>query len=438
MNYEPKYDTDKISLGYLKKILGEENFNKSSDTTKLQLCKNYGSTPIPPYYEGDTWTAKNKIYKCIKSRKIGSFNVEDWAEIYDKETSTAISNSFQFLSSVKLIENLDNKIETFYLESDPAVEWNTNEEKEKHIGDYYQNSQDFKTYIYVYEEGVYKWSEIKVTTIIFDASTTHKNIFLKRPTEYTEGDIWKVNNIDDVELLKNASVGDFFKARKTNQIFTETDWEKITNELTLKGNVYSSAGIKISSGDLLTNLQYSSTGLYNGYSLLGFNKYYGNNIIVKEHSDISIDVDLPDGFKIVSAYLTIFHTPVYWWYWNPATNATGEIWGYSRNTKLYKMNSEKNFKLYMTFANEYRYEFNDSDLTEIKNAFKNDSYNPQNTSGTSIERKTTLNLKSFLNTVGKTKLVLRSGDNIPNDEQSIAEKTGMVRAIVNVLGYISL
>lgn len=435
-NYDPKYDTEPITLGYLKKVLGEESFDKNSNMTKVQLSKNYGSTPIPPYNEGDTWTTKTKIYKCIKSRKLGSFTMEDWVEIYDKETSTAISNSFQFLSSVKLIDNSDNKVETFYLESDPAIQWLTDEEKAKHLGDYYQNSKDFKTYIYVFEEEKYKWNEIKTTTIIFDSSTTHKNIFLKRPSEYAEGDIWKVNNIDDVNLLKDAQLGDFFKARRTNQLFSEIDWEKITNELSLKGNIYSSAGIKISGGDLLANLQYVSNGDYNGYSLLGFNKYYGVSGVIKSYADIAIDIDLPDNFKIVSAYLTMFHTPVYWSYWNESTGATGDNWGYSRNVKLYKMNSEKNFKLYMAFANEYRCEINSNDLTEIPNAFKTVSYNPPNQSETTIERKTTINLKSFINITGKTKLVLRSADSVPDDEAIITQKTGMARAVVNVLGYI--
>lgn len=437
-NYDPKYDTDQITFGYLKKVLGEEAISDLNNHLKnVQICKNYGTTPIPPYNEGDTWTTLKKVYKCIRTRKMGSFSLEDWIEIYDKETSEAISNSLQFLSSVKLMESLDNKIETFYLEDSPDINWNTEEEKMKHLGDYYQNSQDFNTYIYELKENQFIWEKVKVTTIIFDPSTTHKNIYLKRPSEYFENDIWKVNNVDDIALLGDAKIGDFFRARKTNQIFTETDWEKITDELSLKGNIYSSAGIKILGGDLLTNLQYTSTGLYNGYSLLGFNKYFTVSGTVKNYSDIAIDIDLPDNFKVVSAYLSLFHTPVYWNYFDESTGATGNNWGYSRNLKLYKIKNENNFKLFMAFANEYRYEFNTSDMEEIQNAFKSSSYTPGNQSGTSIVRKDTINLKSYLNPTGKTKLIIRSSNNVPNNDTEITKQTGMARVIINVLGYIN-
>lgn len=368
---------------------------------------------------------------------MGSFSIDDWVVVYDKETNTALSNSLQFLSSVNLLESPDNKIETFYMENNPSENWSTTEEKNNHLGDYYQNSQDFKTYKYVLKDSEYKWEEVKVTTIIFNASTTHKNIFLKRPSEYEEGDIWRVNNVDDVALLKDAELGDFFKATKKNQLFTETDWEKITNELSLKGNIYSSAGIQVSGDNLLANLQYTSTGLYNGYSLLGFNKYFTVTGTVKNYSDIAIDIDLPDNFKVISAYLSLYHTPVYWSYYNESTQATGENWGYSRNLKLYKIKNENNFKLFMAFANEYRYEFNKSDMEEIVNAFKSTSYTPTNQSGTSIVRKDTINLKSYLNEVGKTKLIIRSSNNVPSNDADITKQTGMARAIINILGYIN-
>lgn len=437
-NYDPKYDTDQITFGYLKKVLGEETISSSTSKKDIQICRNYGSTPIPPYYEGDTWTTALKVYKCLKTRKIGNFSIDDWIVIYDKETNTAISNSFQFLSSVKLIDSPDNKIETFYMENDPSINWPTDEERNNHIGDYYQNSKTFKTYIYSKEDNQYIWKDIDVTTIIFDAGTTHKNIFLKRPSSYFENDIWKINNSDDVALLNNAEIGDFFKAIKSNDIFLETDWKKVTNELALKGNLYSSAGIQVSGDNLLGNLQYSSIGLYNGYSLLGYNKFFMIDGVVRRYSDIAIDVDLPDNFKVVSAYLTIFHTPVYWNYWSENTQSYAENWGYPRNLKLYKMKHEKNFKLYMSFANEYRYEFDDSELEEIENAFKSTSYTPTNTTGTDIERKDTINIKSYLNEIGKTKLIVRSSNPVPTTDSDLTEQTGMARVVVNILGYVSV
>lgn len=442
-NYDPKYDKDNVTLGYLKKVLGEENFKSSSITKEnVSLIKNYGSTPKVPYNKGDTWTAENKVYKCIESRFIGSFNMNDWVEIYDKETSTAIANNFQFLSSVELMESTDNKIETFYQSDDPSTNWSS-DEKETHIGDYYQNSSDFKTYIFVYENETYSFKEIKVTTIIFDCISGHKNIFLSKPTSYNSGDIWKVNNTNDISLFENVTLNDFLKANTSSTSFNKDHWNKITDELSLNANIYSSAGILISSGNILTNLQYVSSGQHNGYQLLGFNEYYGlmsdDTVagLTKDYADLVIDVDLPDNFKMVSAYLTLFHTAVYWSIWDKDTGAQFNTWGSSQNLRLYKYKNENNFKLYMAFGNEYRYDVSQSDLLEIENAFGATSYTPTNSTGVTIEKKSTINIKSAINSVGKTKLVIRSGDVLPTTDANIVEKTGMGRAIVNILGYIS-
>ena len=442
-NYDPKYDKDNVTLGYLKKVLGEENFKSNSIANKnVSLIKNYGSTPKVPYNKGDTWTTENKVYKCIESRLIGSFNMNDWVEIYDKETSTAIANNFQFLSSVELMESTDNKIETFYQSDDPSSNWSTME-KPAHIGDYYQNSNDFKTYIYVNENEIYHFKEKKVTTIIFDCISGHKNIFSSKPTSYNSGDIWRVNNTNDIVLFENVTLNDFLKANTSSTSFNKDHWDKITDELSLNANIYSSAGILISQGNILTNLQYVSSGQHNGYQLLGFNKYYGlmsDNVVnglTKDYADLVIDVDIPDNFKMVSAYLTLFHTPVYWSIWDNDTGKQFDDWGSSQNLRLYKYKNENNFKLYMAFGNEYRYAVSSSDLLEIENAFRVTSYTPTNSSGVTIEKKSTINIKSTINQTGKTKLVVRCGDTIPTTDAELVKKTGMGRAIVNILGYIS-
>jgi hypothetical protein len=442
-NYDPKYDKDNVTLGYLKKVLGEENFKSNSIANKnVSLIKNYGSTPKVPYNKGDTWTTENKVYKCIESRLIGSFNMNDWVEIYDKETSTAIANNFQFLSSVELMESTDNKIETFYQSDDPSSNWSTME-KPAHIGDYYQNSNDFKTYIYVNENEIYHFKEKRVTTIIFDCISGHKNIFLSKPTSYNSGDIWRVNNTNDIVLFENVTLNDFLKANTSSTSFNKDHWDKITDELSLNANIYSSAGILISQGNILTNLQYVSSGQHNGYQLLGFNKYYGlmsDNVVnglTKDYADLVIDVDIPDNFKMVSAYLTLFHTPVYWSIWDNDTGKQFDDWGSSQNLRLYKYQNENNFKLYMAFGNEYRYAVSSSDLLEIENAFRVTSYTPTNSSGVTIEKKSTINIKSTINQTGKTKLVVRCGDTIPTTDAELVKKTGMGRAIVNILGYIS-
>lgn len=442
--YDPRYDEDNITYGFLKKVLGE-GIKNSSKTSSINYSKNFGTTPVPPYSKGDTWNKDNNVYICINSRDVGNNIVmEDWQLLYDKETNKIISNSFQFLSSVVLDKTSDGKIETFYQADDPSINWSESE-KINHIGDYYQNSNTLKSFIYTSD---FIWKDINVTSIIFDNITGHRNIFTSRPDEYKEGDIWKINNFSDIELFNNINIDDFLQARKSNFLFNENDWQLITNELNIKANLYSVGGRMISAENVFSNLQYSSFGKHNGYEVLGFDEYVSLNDssdelslssgLVRGYSDISIDIDLPDNFKIVSAFLSVFHTPIYWNYFNQNTQSFINVWGSSKNIKLYKMKDEKNIKLLYQNSLTYRNKISNSNLIEIPNAFGSTSFSFGNSQDTKIERKDTINLKNYINQRGKTKLILRTGDSIPSDSKIMAQNTGMARVVVNVLGYIDL
>ena len=100
----------------------------------------------------------------------------------------------------------------------------------------------------------------------------------------------------------------------------------------------------VSANNVFSNLQYSSFGKHGGYDVLGFDEYLGlgdtsGEIAVmgglyRGYADIAIDIDLPDNFKVVSAFLSVYHTPIYWSY---ATGGTSiNAWGASKNVKLYK------------------------------------------------------------------------------------------------------
>lgn len=439
--YDPKNDTDNVCYGFLKKVLGDKLYENTKNTS-ISYSKNFGSTPTVPYTKGDTWNRGDNIYICINSRDVGNFKEEDWQVLYDKETNEIISNSFQFLSSIDLIKTDDGYIETFYQSDDPSTNWN-NTTKPNHVGDYYMNSTTFKTYKYSI---TYEWEEVSVTTIIFNNITGHRRIFTSRPSTYDEGDIWKINNTNDVDLFTNIALNDFLQARVSNNIFTETDWELISNELNIKANLYSPGGKMVSANNVFSNLQYSSFGKHGGYDVLGFDEYLGlgdtsGEVAVigglyRGYADIAVDIDLPDNFKVVSAFLSVYHTPIYWSY------ATGETsinaWGASKNIKLYKMADEKNLKLLYQNSLTYRWKINNSNLTEIPNAFGATSFSFNNTQNVTIQRKDTINLKNHINATGKTKLVVRTGDSIPSSANTMVSNTGMARAVVNILGYVDL
>ena len=439
--YDPKNDTDNVSYGFLKKVLGDKLYENTKNTS-ISYSKNFGSTPTVPYTKGDTWNRGDNIYICINSRDVGNFKEEDWQVLYDKETNEIISNSFQFLSSIDLIKTDDGYIETFYQFDDPSTNWNSTT-KPNHVGDYYMNSTTFKTYKY---STTYEWEEVSVTTIIFNNITGHRRIFTSRPSTYDEGDIWKINNTNDVDLFTNIALNDFLQARVSNNIFTETDWELISNELNIKANLYSIGGKMVSANNVFSNLQYSSFGKHGGYDVLGFDEYLGlgdtsGEIAVmgglyRGYADIAIDIDLPDNFKVVSAFLSVYHTPIYWSY---ATGGTSiNAWGASKNVKLYKMAEEKNLKLLYQNSLTYRWKINASNLTEIPNAFGATSYSFANTQNVTVERKDSVNLKNYINSTGKTKLVVRTGDSIPSSANTMVSNTGMARAVVNILGYVDL
>lgn len=203
------------------------------------------------------------------------------------------------------------------------------------------------------------------------------------------------------------------------------------------GNINLPSGGKVIGGDgILTNLQYSSVGYYEGYGLLGFNVAYNGDTPEYYYSDISVDVDIPDNFTVVSAYLTLYHTPAYWSYYS---NGNVDVWGYARNLKLYESSgTDQNYKFYLNYGGEYKTELDSSYLAEITNGFGASSYQPTNTSLATLEVKKSINIKDYLSTSGVHKLVVRSNDSVPTSEATSCTKTGMARAVVNIIGYMSM
>lgn len=769
---EPKYDNEQVTYGFLKKVLSK-NLEETSKEQK-QYSKSFNSPPDPPYYIGWTYTQNNKIYRCIKDRLLGSFSIEDWVVLYDEKQSNLIAENFLFLSEIELLDQSDGKIETFYQDEDPAIEWNTSVLKSNHENDYWRTKVDGVYHSYIYTKMAtnpvtWDWIEINVPICIFDTINTHKNIYTTIPDEYIKNDFLKIMN---EEMLKHFSafeyqIGDYLYAKDSNNTFNASDWIKKEDELSLKslqsyyyttdeinkiieivnagietdikksedsitayvkesytkkttteeikkkvdangktieeikgtntteiptlnlsqlsialdqiseevqktinltnivssenklvlsnavegeivslkisgkmsflfpskkllpsktlfgktsyliieyedgtsyktklpikrmrvfndvrdefiidsdgtrlikrigvtednqeyilstekvinydnitiplkkgtntiylssfkndslsfsgeyaiqneftntfatklemaskilasangilletkrqidqatdintlvsrinmspeeikllakkivfeglvtankkfkilddgsmeavdgkfkGNVYLENGNKVIGGaGITTNLYFSSSGLYHNYDWVGFKELSAENITYS-YADLELDVNIPDNFTIISAYVTMFHTPAYWNYYSQGSDVSGNVWGYPRNLKLYKVNSEENYNFYMTYGGEYELTSGTMSLLEITNAFGASSYTPNNTSGNSIESKQSINIKDYLN-VGHNKLIIRSADSIPtNDEATCCAKTGMGRAIVNIIGYLS-
>lgn len=106
-----------------------------------------------------------------------------------------------------------NKIETWYQDSDPSVNW---KDKTEHEGDLWKDTRDNKEYIY--RSG--QWVEMNVPDEVFDEIDSKAQIFINEPTTpYKIGDLWF--DSETKELLTCV------KSRATGSC-VKVDWEKRT------------------------------------------------------------------------------------------------------------------------------------------------------------------------------------------------------------------
>ncbi len=315
---------------------------------------------------------------------------------------------------------------------------------------------DKGTYIYIKEyESLKYYCKYITDNEYLDIFTTQKNLdkavselssSILQTSEKINFEVQKKVGNDEIISKINQSVEQvYIEAKKINLngVVTANGNFKILKDGSMealngifRGNIYMDDGNKIVGGDgMMTNLQYSSVGQYQGYSLLGFNAdFIGENYNIM-YSDTAVDIYIPEGFTIKSAYLTLQHTPAVWSGYDTVLNEDYKCNGYAREIKLYKGN--QNFKFSIGYGSEWNAEMENYNLYEIKNAFGEETYTPKNTSGTSIETKNTLDIKNFINK-GNTKLILRTANCIPKNLKNAASQTGMVKATINIFGYYKL
>lgn len=110
-------------------------------------------------------------------------------------------------------ESVRNKIETWYQDSDPSVNWIV---KIDHEGDLWKDTRDNKEYIY--RSG--QWEEMNVPDEVFDEIDSKAQIFINEPTTpYKIGDLWFESETKELlTCIKSRATGSCVKA----------DWEKRT------------------------------------------------------------------------------------------------------------------------------------------------------------------------------------------------------------------
>ena len=202
------------------------------------------------------------------------------------------------------------------------------------------------------------------------------------------------------------------------------------------GDIFLGDGKKVIGGDgLFTNLQYSTTGMYWGWSLLGFTyRYveYGGEI---DYSDLILDCDIPENFTVDSAYITLDTSGIYGTYYDGGS--TGDVQGYSKQLKLYKGDSFSTFALYYQYGSEYWYDGSSLFLTEIKNAFNKESYTPETTYPGGVDTVKTIDITDYIDVGERNQFVVRTGVTKPSNTKGAIENTGIARMTLNIFGYMS-
>lgn len=283
--------------------------------TADQKRRVFVSTPTPPYEVGDLWVGNDtsELMRCQRSRNSGSYNASDWIKAVkytdDSELYNFVHNDYN-TTIQEIYQSVDQKAETWYQNTDPALGWTENEntplqdlagenildlsgntittiwEKEKstHDGDLWKNPSNNVEYIY--QDGI--WIEMAIPDAVFDTIDGKAQIFVVQPTPpYNIGDTWftgttilvcntrrdsgefvlsdwaKNDNYTDDSALYDFIEGDY--AETIEEIQAQTDqkaetWYQSTDP-SLSWTTDEKAG---HAGDLWYNTTEQKTYIYNG------------------------------------------------------------------------------------------------------------------------------------------------------------------------------
>ena len=109
-----------------------------------------------------------------------------------------------YMNGIKneLTSEINKKVETWYQDSDPSVNWT---DKSIHEGDLWKDTRDNKEYIY--RSGV--WVEMPVPDVVFDQIDGKSSVYVTQPTTpYNVGDLWFTGS-EIMTCVTNRTSGQF-------------------------------------------------------------------------------------------------------------------------------------------------------------------------------------------------------------------------------------
>lgn len=219
----------------------------SANNLAMTKKRVFVTTPFPPYDIGDLWVGDDTsdLKRCVTSKKDGeSYSTNDWIKAVKYTDDTAVENfiNITYAENIdKIKEQLDQKIETWYQDEDPALSWTTAEttawcdvngnkildvngneillviesEKAMHEGDLWHTKTGNKEYIY--QSG--HWIESSIPDEVFDKIDGKASIYVTQPKPpYDVGDTWFTGT--DIKVCATARASGNFDA---------SDWGKKDN-----------------------------------------------------------------------------------------------------------------------------------------------------------------------------------------------------------------
>ena len=302
MAQNPKYDNDIVNLGYLNKRLEEteESINDNNNSI-LQLPKNYSTPPNPPYYKDSLLCYENKIYRCNTTKLKGEFSWKEWSIVATDDTTITdfINNTYE-VEKLKIQEQIDGKVQTYYQETDPALEWGTDLEKNKHIGDYWYNTTDNTQWRYnqitTSSPITYEWGQVNVPKAVFDVIDTKKSIYTTKPTSYQKDDLWIIEEtLSDEDLPVGTeenpiAKGDWVFSIANSDTYNKNHWIKRDEDISMsyiKEHYYTTKEIDSSFEEVERNTDSKITKVKDEISL----NVAQNYTTKKEHTKAINDFD---------------------------------------------------------------------------------------------------------------------------------------------------
>lgn len=291
-----------------------------------------------------------------------------------------------------------------------------------------------------------EYTDIFATKVdVTNEITTSVDGVLIKSTTYTDKNIndgnkliASINTKSSGDVLINASKLTEINANKIN--FNSYDFNVTTQNMKISIGQGDNKKDIINANGVLTNLMFSSSNQIwgagqSGPYFLGFSPTGEGNV---DKSYLMINYDLPPNFVPQEAYISIYHSPVYW------DNGDYHRWGYCRNLGIYNATNNANILINAAFFGE-GFSITDFGSTLISDVFDTGDYWTPSVPSNSSHQSQNKMSKNIIGNISSNHgtLIIQSSDSNPSwsnvadlyAENGVGAKTGMAYATLNIIGY---